>query len=317
MTAPIKPANSRTIAEAAAILRDGGLVAMPTETVYGLAADAANPDAVARLYAAKGRPRFNPLIVHVTGPKMARQVAEWPELGAKLAAVFWPGPLTLVLPKKPGAAIAEIANAGLDSLALRAPAHPAARTLLSVFGAPLVAPSANPSGAVSPTTARHVADGLGDKIDLILDGGACPVGVESTVVAIDGGTPVLLRPGGLDRVQIEAVAGPLAAPGSGAAPASPGMLKSHYAPGAPVRLNATEAEAGELLLGFGEIGGHLNLSPDGDLAQAATRLFAALRDLDARGPKRIAVAPIPDQGLGEAINDRLQRAAAPKDETPS
>lgn len=314
MTAPIKPAGSaEAIAEAAAILKAGGLVAMPTETVYGLAADAANPDAVARLYAAKGRPRFNPLIAHVTGPKMAQRIAEWPELGAKLAATYWPGPLTLVLPKKPGAAIADIANAGLDSIALRAPAHPAARTLISTFGAPLVAPSANPSGAISPTTAQHVADGLGDKVDLILDGGACPVGVESTVVAIDGKRAILLRPGGLARVQIEPITGPLEAPGPNAPLASPGMLKSHYAPNAAMRLNASEARPGELLLGFGAIGGHINLSEAGDLAEAATRLFAALRDLDARGPERIAVAPIPDQGLGEAINDRLQRAAAPKD----
>ena len=314
MTAPIKAANSESIAEAAAILRAGGLVAMPTETVYGLAADAANAEAVARLFAAKGRPRFNPLIAHVTGPKMAKTVAEWPELAAKLAGTYWPGPLTLVLPRKPDAAIADIATAGLDSIGLRAPAHPAARTLLSVFGSPLVAPSANPSGTVSPTTAQHVAEGLGDRIDLILDGGPCPVGVESTVLAIDGERAVLLRPGGLARAQIEAITGPLATPEDGAVPASPGMLKSHYAPDAPIRLNATNAEAGELLLGFGDIGGHLNLSPEGDLAEAATRLFAALRELDARGPKRIAVAPIPDQGLGEAINDRLQRAAAPRDE---
>lgn len=315
MTAPIKPAGSaEAIAEAAAILKAGGLVAMPTETVYGLAADAANPDAVARLYAAKGRPRFNPLIAHVTGPKMAQRIAEWPELGAKLAATYWPGPLTLVLPKKPDAAIADIANAGLDSIALRAPAHPAARTLISAFGAPLVAPSANPSGSISPTTAQHVADGLGDKVDLILDGGACPVGVESTVVAIDGKRAILLRPGGLARAQIEPITGPLEAPEADTPLASPGMLKSHYAPHAAMRLNATEAGPGELLLGFGAIGGHINLSEAGDLAEAATRLFAALRDLDARRPERIAVAPIPDQGLGEAINDRLQRAAAPKDD---
>ena len=313
MTAPIKPANAETIAEAAAILRAGGLVAMPTETVYGLAADAANPDAVARLYAAKGRPRFNPLIAHVTGPKMAQTVAEWPELGAKLAGTYWPGPLTLVLPKKPDAAIADIANAGLDSIALRAPAHPAARTLLSTFGAPLVAPSANPSGAISPTTAQHVAEGLGHKVDLILDGGTCTVGLESTVIAIDGDTAILLRPGGLARAHIEPITGPLAAPQDGAPLASPGMLKSHYAPDAAVRLNATSREPGELMLGFGDTPGDLNLSEAGDLAEAATRLFSALRALDSRHPARIAVAPIPEQGLGEAINDRLRRAAAPKD----
>ena len=313
MTAPIKPANAEAIAEAADILRRGGLVAMPTETVYGLAADASNADAIARLYAAKGRPSFNPLIAHVTGPKMAQTVADWPELGAKLAGTYWPGPLTLVLPKMPDADIADIANAGLDSIALRAPAHPAARALLAEFGKPLVAPSANPSGSISPTTAQHVAEGLGDKVDLILDGGACPVGVESTVVAIDGDRAILLRPGGLDRVQIEPITGPLARPEADAPLASPGMLKSHYAPDAKVRLNATEKRPGELLIGFGEIGGDLNLSESGDLVEAATRLFAALREIDSRHPDAIAVAPIPERGLGEAINDRLQRAAAPKD----
>ncbi|WP_300541511.1 L-threonylcarbamoyladenylate synthase [Maricaulis sp.] len=313
MSAPIKPATSESIEEAAAILRAGGLVAMPTETVYGLAADASNSDAITRLYEVKGRPRFNPLIAHVTGPRMARTVAEWPELGSKLAGAFWPGPLTLVLPKKPGAAIADIANAGLDSLALRAPAHPAARTLLSVFGSPLVAPSANLSGTISPTTAAHVAESLGEAVDLILDGGTCTIGVESTVIAIDEDKAVLFRPGGLDRAQIEAIAGPLGTPDEAAAPASPGMLKSHYAPNAAMRLNVTEKQPGELLLGFGDIGGDLNLSAEGDLAEAAKRLFSGLRELDARKPDRIAVAPVPEQGLGEAINDRLQRAAAPKD----
>jgi len=314
-TAPIKPANDpAVIEEAAAILKSGGLVAMPTETVYGLAADAGNPDAVARLYAVKGRPRFNPLIAHVSGPNMAWRLAGWPDLADQLAEAFWPGPLTLVLPKRPDAAIADIANAGLDSIALRAPRHAAAQALIRAFDAPLVAPSANPSGAISPTSAEHVSDGLGNSIDLILDGGTCPVGLESSVIALLGGAPTLLRPGGLARRQIEAITGRLSEAGSDEALLAPGMMKSHYAPNTAMRLNADRAEPGEVLLGFGAIAGDINLSPDGDLAEAATRLFAALRALDARSSTRIAVAPIPNEGLGEAINDRLQRAAAPKDE---
>lgn len=314
MTAPVLPAdNPDAIARAAAILREGGLVGMPTETVYGLAADANNAAAVARLYAAKGRPRFNPLIAHVSGIAMAKTLVAWPDLADELAAAFWPGPLTLVLPKLGGAPICDLANAGLDSVAIRSPGHAGARALLSAFGGPLVAPSANPSGGVSPTTARHVSEGLGDKLDLILDGGACAVGVESTVIAILDGRATLLRPGGLERDRIEAISGPLATAGHADAPASPGMLQSHYAPRAAMRLNAHEAKAGEVLLGFGAIAGDLNLSATGDLAEAAARLFAALREMDAPGPSCIAVAPIPDEGLGEAINDRLQRAAAPRD----
>ncbi|WP_339335857.1 L-threonylcarbamoyladenylate synthase [uncultured Maricaulis sp.] len=315
MSAPVKPANDpAVIEEAVALLKAGGLVAMPTETVYGLAADAGNADAIARLYAAKGRPRFNPLIAHVAGPSMAWRLAGWPDLAEQLAEAFWPGPLTLVLPKRPDAPIADIANAGLDSIALRAPRHTAAQALIRAFDDPLVAPSANPSGGISPTTAQHVADGLGDRIDLILDGGACPVGLESTVIALLGGLPTLLRPGGLPRRQIEAITGRLEEPGSSETLLAPGMMKSHYAPNAAMRLNAETAEAGEVLLGFGAIRGDLNLSAAGDLAEAATGLFAALRALDARGAARIAVAPIPDEGLGEAINDRLQRAAAPKND---
>ena len=313
MTAPVLPADSSdAIACAAAILRDGGLVAMPTETVYGLAADASNAAAVARLYAAKGRPRFNPLIAHVTGTDMARSLVEWPELANELADAFWPGPLTLVLPRLDNAPICDLANAGLMSVAIRAPGHAAAQALLAAFGGPLVAPSANPSGGVSPTTARHVNAGLGDKLDLILDGGPCSVGLESTVIAILDGRATLLRPGGLERSRIEAITGPLATAGHSDAPASPGMLASHYAPGAAIRLNATRCEAGEVLLGFGAIEGDLNLSASGDLTEAATRLFAALREMDALAPTCIAVAPIPDEGLGEAINDRLLRAAAPR-----
>ncbi|WP_417482630.1 L-threonylcarbamoyladenylate synthase [Maricaulis sp.] len=314
MTAPVLPADSPdAIARAAALLREGGLVAMPTETVYGLAADASNAVAVARLYAAKGRPRFNPLIAHVAGIEMAKRLVEWPALADELARAFWPGPLTLVLPKLKAAPICDLANAGLDSVAIRAPGHAAAQALLEAFGGPLVAPSANPSGGVSPTTASHVREGLGDRLDLILDGGACTVGVESTVIALLDGRATLLRPGGLERSRIEAITGPLAIAGHSEAPTSPGMLASHYAPAAAMRLNATQAREGEVLLGFGAVQGDLNLSASGDLAEAAAKLFAALRQLDASGPKSIAVAPIPDEGLGEAINDRLQRAAAPRD----
>lgn len=304
--------NPEHIQRAADLLSGGGLVGIPTETVYGLAARADNADAVARLYAAKGRPRFNPLIVHVSGLDMAQRLVELPPLAQHLSQAFWPGPLTLVLPKKPDAPVCDLANAGLDTLALRAPAHPATRALLERLDMPLVAPSANPSGAISPTTARHVLDGLGASIDLVLDGGACPVGVESTVVMIDDGRAILLRPGGLARTDIEAITGTLQSAPENSAPNSPGMLKSHYAPKAYVRLNALETGPGEVMLGFGAIAGHHNLSPDGDLAEAATSLFAALRKLDALGAKTIAVAPIPDEGLGEAINDRLQRASAPR-----
>jgi len=314
MSATILPASDpNAIARAAEILRGGGLVAMPTETVYGLAGDAGNGQTVARLYAAKGRPSFNPLIAHVTGVAMAQRLVEIPPLARKLMDAFWPGPLTLVLPKREDAPISDLANAGLDTVAIRCPAHAAARALIEAVDRPLVAPSANPSGAVSPTRAAHVAEGLGEKIDLILDGGECPVGLESAVVAVTGETATLLRPGGLARERIEAITGVLHAAGESDAPASPGMLKSHYAPGAAVRLNASEAGPGELLLGFGTIEGDLNLSPAGDLAEAAARLFSALRELDARGAQTIAVAPIPGHGLGEAINDRLRRAAAPRE----
>jgi L-threonylcarbamoyladenylate synthase len=314
MTAPTLPASdSVALQTAAQILREGGLVGMPTETVYGLAGNAADADTVAKLYAAKGRPRFNPLIAHVTGLEMAQTLAEFSPLATRLAQAFWPGPLTLVLPKRPDAPVCDLANAGLDTIAIRAPRHEAARALLKTFGGPLVAPSANKSGAVSPTTAAHVADGLGAQIDLVLDGGACPVGLESAVVAVEGDRATLLRPGGLDRASIEAITGPLAAPGQTDTPSSPGMLKSHYAPGAAIRLNAKTAREGELLLGFGDMDCDENLSASGDLTEAATRLFAALRRLDARGPTTIAIAPIPETGLGEAINDRLNRAAAPRD----
>ena len=294
---------------------------MPTETVYGLAADAANPAAVGRIYLAKGRPRFNPLIVHVASLAAAMRHVRFNADAEKLAEAFWPGPLTLVLPLRPDAGIADLVTAGLDTLAVRVPAHPVAQALLSASARPLAAPSANRSGHVSPTTAAHVVDDLGDQVSVILDAGPTPVGLESTIVGLAGETPVLLRAGGLARGPIEAVLGrPLAVAGpTGEAPAAPGMLASHYAPAAAVRLDATEVREGEGLLAFGP---HLpdgadkavatvNLSPSGDLAEAAANFFAALRELD-RQAGTIAVVPIPDDGLGEAINDRLRRAAAPR-----
>jgi L-threonylcarbamoyladenylate synthase len=313
--ATIRPADDAAIADAAAILGAGGLVAFPTETVYGLGADARNDRAVARIFAAKGRPRFNPLIVHVPGVAEAEALVEFSPLARTLAETFWPGALSLVLPRKPDAKLSFLVGAGLNTVAVRAPSNALARALLSTALCPIAAPSANRSGTVSPTTARHVADGLDGAVDFILDGGATPLGIESTVVGFDDGTPVLLRPGAVPREGIEAVAGPLRAPGAGIA--SPGQLASHYAPDADLRLNATGAEADEALLAFGPrvpkgARAILNLSEMGDLTEAAANLFAMLRALDKTGAKRIAIMPIPPHGLGEAINDRLQRAAAPR-----
>lgn len=310
---------------AAQALRRGALVAFPTETVYGLGADAGNADAVARLYAAKGRPSFNPLIAHVADLAAARAIALFDEAALRLAEAFWPGPLTLVLPKANDCPVCDLATAGLDSVALRVPAHPVAQAILREFGGPVVAPSANRSGHVSPTTAAHVAADLDGRIDVIVDGGPVTVGVESTIVGCLG-APVLLRPGGVPREAIERVLGrtllaPSADADAGHAPVAPGMLVSHYAPRAGVRLDATHVEAGEALLAFGADlppGAEAavavrNLSPRGDLAEAAAGLFGALRDLDALGARAIAAMPIPRHGLGEAINDRLRRAAAPRD----
>jgi L-threonylcarbamoyladenylate synthase len=299
------------IARAAAILRAGGLVAFPTETVYGLGGDARSDMAAARIFEAKGRPRFNPLIAHVASVEAARRIARFTHEAERLAAAFWPGPLTLVLPLAEDAGIAPLVTAGLPTVAVRVPAHPLARRLLSAFGGPVAAPSANPSGKLSPTRAEDVLAGLAGRIDAVLDGGPCPVGVESTIVGLDG-PPRLLRPGGLPVEAVEACLGaPLGTADPGAAPSAPGMLASHYAPEAPLRLGATEAAPGEVLLGFGPVAGDLSLSPTGDLTEAAANLFHHLRTLDARGA-RIAVAPIPDTGLGRAINDRLSRAAAPR-----
>jgi L-threonylcarbamoyladenylate synthase len=288
---------------------------MPTETVYGLAADASNPAAVAAIFEAKGRPRFNPLIVHVPEVAAARSVAEVTPEAERLAAAFWPGPLTLVLPKRHDAPIADLATAGLATVAIRIPAHPVARSLLVAVGRPLAAPSANRSGHVSATTAAHVAADLGDRVAVILDAGPTSVGLESTIVGL-AGEPTLLRAGGISRGDIERVLGrPLAAARPGHVEA-PGMLASHYAPRAHLRLNAASLEPGEALLAFGPpIPGAAvtaNLSVSRDLREAAANLFAALRELDAKA-EAIAVMPIPDEGLGEAINDRLRRAAAPRD----
>lgn len=300
-------------ASAAAIWRAGGLVAFPTETVYGLGADARDDRAVARIFDAKGRPRFNPLIVHVESAEAARSYVNWSHDAEILASAFWPGPLTLVLPLKPDAGLSPLVTADLPTLAIRVPAHPVARELLATFGGPVAAPSANPSGRISPTTAAHVLAGLEGRIEAVVDGGACPVGLESTIVGL-AGAPRLLRPGGLPVEALEAALGtPLAQHRGGDPLNAPGQMQSHYAPSARLRLNATGPRDGEVMLGFGAVGGDLNLSGSGDLTEAAANLFGSLHQLDARGAAGIAVAPIPEVGLGRAINDRLRRAAAAKE----
>ncbi|MFX0542128.1 L-threonylcarbamoyladenylate synthase [Roseovarius sp. S4756] len=301
------------IAAAAALIAEGQLVAMPTETVYGLAGDARNGTAVARIFEAKGRPSFNPLIVHVPDIETARRYAVWSDEADRLAQAFWPGPLTLVLPLRGGSGLSPLVTAGQSSVALRMPAHPAAQALLQASGAPLAAPSANPSGRISPTRPGHVRAGLGGRIAAILDGGACDVGVESTILGLTG-TPTLLRPGGLPAEALEAaLGGPLALHTAGDQITAPGQLTSHYAPRATLRLNADTAQSGETLLGFGGTkGAALDLAISGDLIEAAANLFDHLHQLDKDGAKAIAVAPIPETGLGRAINDRLRRAAAPR-----
>ncbi len=306
---------------AAEILRAGGLVAFPTETVYGLGADATSDSAIAGIFAAKDRPRFNPLIVHLASLEDVHKYVIADERAERLGHAFWPGPLTLVLPRKAQCPISLLCSAGLDSLAIRVPNHPVGHRLLETCGLPLAAPSANASGKVSPTTAAHVAQSLGARVPLILDGGQCPIGLESAVVDLTGDVPRLLRPGGIPREELEAVIGKLAdmtIASSDASPkASPGMLESHYAPGPPIRLNAETVESHEALLAFGENvpeGARevINLSEKGDLAEAAARLFAALQELDRPDVTQIAVMPIPDKGLGAAICDRLTRAATPR-----
>ncbi|MBY6083554.1 L-threonylcarbamoyladenylate synthase [Ruegeria arenilitoris] len=304
-------ADPAGIAAAADLLRQGLLVAFPTETVYGLGGDARNGEAVAAIYAAKGRPSFNPLIAHVASVEAAKRYVEWSDNAEQLAAAFWPGPLTLVLPLRAGHGVSSLVTAGLETLAVRVPAHPTARALLSAVDGPVAAPSANPSGRISPTTAAHVRAGLDGRIAAVLDDGPCSVGLESTIVGLVG-TPALLRPGGVALEQIETVLGTrLAHHKPGDLLTAPGQLLSHYAPDAPVRLNATERRGDELLLGFGSVDCDRNLSARGDLIEAAANLFAYLHELDGTG-RPIAVSPIPSEGVGAAINDRLRRAAAPR-----
>ena len=318
----ILPAGQAAVTAAARVLASGGLVAFPTETVYGLGADAANPAAIARLYQAKGRPAFNPLIAHVGELAAAKNIARFDAAAEQLAQAFWPGPLTLVLPKTENCVVADLATAGLDTIAVRVPAHPVAREILRAFGGPVVAPSANLSGHVSPTDAAHVESDLAGLIDLIVDGGPVEVGVESTIVGCFE-SPMLLRPGGVPREDVERLLGrALAQPppeveSDSAQPLAPGMLASHYAPRTRVRLCAENVAPDEALLAFGLHRLHgaddavaiMNLSANGDLNEAAANLFGYLRSLDAKGAKTIAVMPIPNEGLGEAINDRLRRAA--------
>ena len=303
---------SEEVAAAARALARGELVILPTETVYGLAADAGSPTAVARLFEAKGRPRFNPLIAHVADLDAALRVAALPPAGVRLAQAFWPGPLTLVAPARARGGVCELARAGLDSVAVRAPAHPLAQAVLQAFGGPVAAPSANRSGRPSPTRFADAMEETGAAAGAALDGGPCDVGLESTVVSLLGERPAILRPGGLARAEIAAVAGGLdEAPSDGRR--SPGRLALHYAPEAPVRLDAATPRPGEAYLAFGptpQEGAHVwSLSPRGDLREAAASLFHLLREADRTRPTAIAVAPIPDHGLGEAINDRLRRAA--------
>jgi L-threonylcarbamoyladenylate synthase len=297
----ILPANEQAIAEAARLIREGQPVAVPTETVYGLAADATRGEAVARIYDAKGRPSFNPLIVHVSSLEDAWKLGDFDDRATALARQHWPGPLTLVVPLKPGSPIASLVTAGLQSIGIRVPAHPVMQTLLKAIGRPLAAPSANASGSISPTRAEHVLASLGGRIPLILDAGPCERGLESTIVAATGGKLRLLRPG---PIAVDAAAE------SGSVIEAPGQMASHYAPAKPLRLAAESANSDEYWIGFGMSGGDVNLSEEGDLTQAAARLFELLHRADASDKPRIAVAPVPHTGLGLAINDRLARAAA-------
>lgn len=312
MTEIVKP-DDDGLARASAVLRRGGLVAMPTETVYGLGGDASNDRAVAAIYEAKGRPSFNPLIVHVAMVEQADRLVEFSVMARHLADVFWPGPLTMVLPLRAGAPVSPLVTAGLSTLAVRVPAHPVARALLTAFGGGVAAPSANPSGRVSATTAAHVISGLNGRIDAVLDGGDCAVGIESTILGFVGDRAVILREGGVPAEALAEVLGyvPVARAESDAITA-PGQLLSHYAPRGRVRLNVTQPVEGETLLGFGPVDCDLNLSPSGDLIEAAANLFRHFHTLDEMGADRIAVSPVPETGLGAAINDRLRRAAAPR-----
>jgi L-threonylcarbamoyladenylate synthase len=308
--------DSEGIARAAALLTQGALVAIPTETVYGLAGDARNDTACARIFEAKGRPRFNPLIVHLPGLDAVAEIAELSNSARDLAQAFWPGPMTLVLPLKPGHGLSPLVTAGLETVAIRLPAHPTARAILTAFGGPIAAPSANPSGQISPTTASHVIDGLGDRVAAVLDAGSCAVGLESTILAPSDTGTRLLREGGLPREAIEPLTGPLITDTTPGRIEAPGQLSRHYAPSVPMQLNAPLDDMSAVRVGFTEAdGGDLALSQSGDLVEAAAALFRVLHEADAlartQGKAAIHVAPIPETGLGRAINDRLRRAAAP------
>ena len=319
------PLDANSITAATQLLAAGDLVAFPTETVYGLGADARNANAVAKIFAAKGRPSFNPLISHVASAEAAFALGQETDIARTLAAAFWPGPLTLILHRADSCPIALLTSAGLDKIGVRVPAHPGAQQLLQAFDGPIAAPSANPSGQISPSRAAHVVAGLGDNVPLILDDGPCESGIESTIVDCTGPIAVILRPGGITRMAISAAlsaAGLASMAEAGApiidqhSPASPGQMESHYAPTKPVRLNVTTPEPDDELIGFGPISGkgelELNLSQSGDLAEAAANLFEMLHAADASRQAAVAIAPIPHEGLGEAINDRLSRAAAPR-----
>ncbi|MBI1383699.1 MAG: threonylcarbamoyl-AMP synthase [Rhizobiales bacterium] len=316
--------DGELVKAAAERLASGGIVAFPTETVYGLGGDATSGLAVARIYELKGRPRFNPLIVHLAEVVAALRLGVRDRRAERLAERFWPGPLTIVVERAPESGLSELVSAGLSSVALRVPSHPVARQLLTLVGRPIAAPSANRSGRISPTTAAHVRAEFGDRVDIVLDAGASTIGLESTVVSLIGGAARILRPGAVTQAEIEAVLGERVEVGGGAAadtlPIAPGQLASHYAPRARVLLDCLEAGAGSAFLGFGDVSGggaavggpRCNLSPRGDLEEAAANLYAMLRELDATGVDAIAVAPVPEVGLGVAINERLRRAAAPR-----
>ena len=306
----VHPADAAGIAAAADVLRAGGLVAVPTETVYGLAARADSAPAVAQIYRAKGRPDFNPLIVHIPDLAAAERIAIFDERARQLAAAFWPGALTMVLPLREGAEIAPAVTAGLPTVALRCPAHPAMRAVLAATQLPLAAPSANRSGGVSPSRAEHVAESLGSAVGLVLDGGPCAAGIESTIVALRDGGWQVLRPGPITGEQIAALLGAPLQPEGSAGIEAPGQLASHYSPGKPVRLNAECAGPDEFMIGFGGVAGDVSLSPSGDLADAASRLYDCLHAAQRAPQTRIAIAKVPDEGIGAAINDRLGRAAA-------
>lgn len=308
----VRPCGEAAIARAAELIRSGLPVAVATETVYGLASDATSDVAVARIYAAKGRPSFNPLIVHLPSGQAAAPIARLSPVAHALAAAFWPGPLTMVLPLADGSPIAPLATAGLATVALRVPAHPAMQALLRATDRPLAAPSANASGSISPTTAAHVLSSLGGHIPLIVDSGPTTRGIESTIIAVEGNRVRLLRPGPVTPDEIAAAAGVEVDGSRSTAIEAPGQLASHYAPAHPLRLNATDRRDGEWLIGFGAVEGDATLSATGDLVEAAARLFAALHEADVSGRRAIAVAPVPERGLGLAINDRLRRAAAPR-----